>query len=145
MEIPSTQVEKLEEADPLVIASPRLRAVLQSLSLDEYTDALVAHGFKTWGQLLDIQEHDLEALKFKLGHRRKLRREIAVCKNIERLQVQLESPQDETELAAIQSSSTIRQEKRKIDEIEPFQGIHKRYVLCKTTINSLLFTANFMR
>ncbi|TLD36055.1 High mobility group protein 20A [Venturia nashicola] len=128
MEHLSTQSEELEEVDPVITASPRLCAVLQSLSLAEYTEALVAHGFTTWNQLLDIQEHDLEALRFKLGHRRKLQRDIAVCKNAQRLQDQLDIPQDITELATNHGSSAIRQAKRRIDKIEPFDGMNKRYV-----------------
>lgn len=135
MDMSSTHIGELEDVKPLGIADPRLCAVLQSLSLHEYTEALVAHGFTTWDQLLDIQEHHLEALKFKLGHRRKLQREIAVCKNIKSLKDQLERPQDGAELAAIHTP-TIRPEKRRLDDTEQFQGMHKRYVLDETATSS---------
>ncbi|KAE9983507.1 hypothetical protein EG328_009847 [Venturia inaequalis] len=126
MDMSSTHIGEPEDVKPLGIADPRLCAVLQSLSLHEYTEALVAHGFTTWDQLLDIQEHHLEALKFKLGHRRKLQREIAVCKNIKSLKDQIERPQDGAELAAIHTP-TIRPEKRRLDDTEQFQGMHKRF------------------
>lgn len=137
MEVPRTHSQELEEVQPALVASPRLCAVLQSLSLDQYTEVLVTHGFTSWDQLLDIQENDLEALHFKLGHRRKLQREIAVCKDVTRLQNQLEKPKDgATEIAAIQSSSVVRHEKRRMDQFEPFQGVHKRYVLDEITTSS---------
>lgn len=136
MEVPSTHSQELEEVQPVLVASPRLCSALQSLSLDQYTEVLVAHGFTSWDQLLEIQENELEALKFKLGHRRKLQREIAVCKNVTRLQNQLKSPKDTTEIAAIQSPSVVRHEKRRLEQFEPFQGMHKRYVLDVITTSS---------
>lgn len=145
MENHRSQIGEFEEIDPVIAASPRLCAVLQSLSLVEYTEVLVAHGFTTWDRLLHIQEHDLEAMKFKLGHRRKLQREIAVRSNVQRLQDQLESPQDGTELATIHGSSAIRQEKRRIEEIDLFQGMHKRYVLNNVTTSSFKAASDTLR
>lgn len=54
-----------------------LAHVLERLGLSSYTDALVENGFRNWETVLDITEEDLTALKFKLGHRRALQREIA--------------------------------------------------------------------
>jgi hypothetical protein len=54
----------------------------------------VNHGFHSWDTLLNIQEEDMEALNFKLGHRRKLQREIAVSKNIRQIQEQLDISAD---------------------------------------------------
>ena len=77
--------------------SPRLYAVLQSLSIGEYLEPLVTYGINSWDMLLEIQEEDLEALNFKLGHRRKLQREIAVSKKIRQLQEQLNMVKKETQ------------------------------------------------
>ncbi|QDS69346.1 hypothetical protein FKW77_003765 [Venturia effusa] len=125
MDIPDTQNRQAEEVDTTLSASSRLHAVLQSLSLDEYTEALIAHGFTSWDEILEIQEHDLEALEFKLGHRRKLQREIAVYKNVTRPRNQHETPGDPTAVADVQSPVP-RQGKRRLDQLVPFQGVHKR-------------------
>jgi len=58
-----------------------LTARLASLGLTEYEDVLVKNGFDTWEAVLDISETDFEALNFKLGHRRKLQREIATYRD----------------------------------------------------------------
>ena len=52
-------------------------ASLSHLCLGEYSEALVSHGFETWDDLIDISEETIAELGFKLGHRRKLQREIA--------------------------------------------------------------------
>ncbi|KAF2759323.1 hypothetical protein EJ05DRAFT_527525 [Pseudovirgaria hyperparasitica] len=54
-----------------------LRDRLDQLGLSAYFEELVAEGFDTWETILDITESDLNALGFKLGHRRKLQRAIA--------------------------------------------------------------------
>ncbi|KKY29011.1 putative hmg box protein [Phaeomoniella chlamydospora] len=48
-----------------------LGAILASLGLEQYHDALISEGFDTWESVQDITENDLEALNFKLGHRRR--------------------------------------------------------------------------
>ncbi|KAF2754887.1 hypothetical protein EJ05DRAFT_513804 [Pseudovirgaria hyperparasitica] len=53
-----------------------LRTVLNNLNLTAYYDALVSNGFDSWEGVLDITENDFHKLGFKLGHRRKLQREI---------------------------------------------------------------------
>jgi hypothetical protein len=58
-------------------ASVPLRLVLSRLGLSNYYDRLIANGFDSWKTVLDITEKDLGHLSFKLGHRRKLQREIA--------------------------------------------------------------------
>jgi hypothetical protein len=50
---------------------------LSHLGLGEYSEALASHGFETWDDLIDISEETMTELGFKLGHRRKLQREIA--------------------------------------------------------------------
>ena len=54
-----------------------LEAVLEDLALQEYFNDLVEHGFDTWHNLIHIQETDMATIGIKLGHRRKLQREIA--------------------------------------------------------------------
>jgi hypothetical protein len=54
-----------------------LSAELSSCGLTQYLDVLVRNGFVDWNTVLDIQEGDLDAMDFKLGHRRKLQRHIS--------------------------------------------------------------------
>src|SRR5450432_541876 len=54
-----------------------LEASLGTLGLQEYSQPLVSHGFRTWDDVVNISENSLADLGFKLGHRRKLQREIA--------------------------------------------------------------------
>ena len=54
-----------------------LQAILSDLGLQEYFNKLVEQGFDTWDNLIGIQETDMAILRIKLGHRRKLQREIA--------------------------------------------------------------------
>jgi hypothetical protein len=49
---------------------------LSRCGLLQYLEVLAENGFDTWDTVLDIQEGDLEAMEFKLGHRRKLQRQI---------------------------------------------------------------------
>jgi hypothetical protein len=53
-----------------------LCAELSCCGLTQYLEVLVRNGFDDWNTVLDIQEEDLEAMGFKLGHRRKLQRHI---------------------------------------------------------------------
>jgi hypothetical protein len=53
-----------------------LGAELSRCKLGQYLEVLVQNGFDTWFTVLEIQEGDLEAMGFKLGHRRKLQRHI---------------------------------------------------------------------
>ncbi|KAI9865941.1 MAG: hypothetical protein M1813_001908 [Trichoglossum hirsutum] len=50
---------------------------LVRLGLSQYFERFIQEGFDTWETVLDITETDLEALDVKLGHRRRLQREIA--------------------------------------------------------------------
>ncbi|KAF2871482.1 hypothetical protein BDV95DRAFT_628681 [Massariosphaeria phaeospora] len=59
-----------------------LSDVLKRLGLTTYHQSLVENGFHNWNTVLDITEDDLTALKFKLGHRRVLQREIATHRGI---------------------------------------------------------------
>ncbi|KAF2142107.1 uncharacterized protein K452DRAFT_326624 [Aplosporella prunicola CBS 121167] len=59
-----------------------LRARLEQLGLSQYFETFVTEGFDTWDTLLDIRESDLDALKVKLGHRRKLQRAIAESRGV---------------------------------------------------------------
>ncbi|KAH8809301.1 hypothetical protein F5884DRAFT_399879 [Xylogone sp. PMI_703] len=55
----------------------QLQATLEDLGLQAYHNHLVENGFDTWDSLADITEADMATLGFKLGHRRKLQREVA--------------------------------------------------------------------
>jgi hypothetical protein len=63
-------------------AVPELPHVLERLGLSTYSAVLASNGFHNWETVLDITEDDLAALNFKLGHRRKLQREIAKCRGL---------------------------------------------------------------
>lgn len=54
-----------------------LQATFEDLRLEEYLSTLVEHGFDTWDCLTGITETDMATLGMKLGHRRRLQREIA--------------------------------------------------------------------
>jgi hypothetical protein len=54
-----------------------LRNNLQILALEQYIDVMQANGFTNWDTLSKAQEHDLDHLGLKLGHRRRLQRELA--------------------------------------------------------------------
>lgn len=54
-----------------------LGRIFARLGIEQYLDSFIVEGFDTWETVLDIQEGDLDALNVKLGHRRKLQREIA--------------------------------------------------------------------
>ena len=57
-----------------------LAQVLSTIDLGGYYHVLTANGFNTWDQMLHITEEQLDGLGFKLGHRRRLQREIASLK-----------------------------------------------------------------
>jgi hypothetical protein len=57
-----------------------LAQMLSDTDLGEYYHALIANGFDTWDQTLHITEEQLGHLGFKLGHRRRLQRQIASSK-----------------------------------------------------------------
>lgn len=54
-----------------------LGPILSRLGLAQYFQSFIEEGFDTWETVLDITESDLDALNVKLGHRRRLQREIA--------------------------------------------------------------------
>ena len=58
-------------------SSSHLELSLSHLGLGEYFEVLVSHGFDTWDNLTDISEETMAELGVRLGHRRKLQREIA--------------------------------------------------------------------
>jgi hypothetical protein len=64
-----TQSQRLESCDELSVN-------LSRCGLLQYLDILLQNGFDNWDTVLDIQERDLEAMEFKLGHRRRLQRQI---------------------------------------------------------------------
>lgn len=57
-----------------------LAGVLERINLSQYHDTLVDNGFDDWRTVSDITEEDLERLGFKMGHKRKLQREIATLR-----------------------------------------------------------------
>jgi len=129
----STLMDQNRESDVVIspsTASPQLCAVLQSLALNEYLGPLVAYGICSWNSLLDIQEDDFEALKFKLGHRRKLQREIAVSKKVLRRQERLGRNDDVQQLVVNNENPLpILAEKRRKRQRESTGGVDKRYVI----------------
>lgn len=55
----------------------QLRNYLQRLDLAEYINVLQENGYESWMGLETIRERDFDYLGFKLGHRRRLQRQIA--------------------------------------------------------------------
>jgi len=53
---------------------------LQRLNLETYITVLQQNGYTSWDSLARISEVELERFGFKLGHRRRLQREIASMK-----------------------------------------------------------------
>jgi hypothetical protein len=60
-----------------IIPLSHLDLSLSHLGLGEYFEVLVSHGFDTWDSLTDISEETMAELGVRIGHRRKLQREIA--------------------------------------------------------------------
>lgn len=59
-----------------------LRSSLRALGLGQYIDVLQENGFINWDTLAIVKEEDLSRLGFKLGHRRRLQRELASMRNL---------------------------------------------------------------
>ncbi|KAK7177290.1 hmg box protein [Paraphaeosphaeria sporulosa] len=59
-----------------------LRSNLIALDLGQYIDVLQQNGFVDWDTLSKAGEEDLGRLGFKLGHRRRLQRELASKKGL---------------------------------------------------------------
>jgi hypothetical protein len=69
-------------ASPASLTMPELNEVLERLGLTQYLQPLSENGFHSWETVVDITEHDLTTLDFKLGHRRALQREIATYRGV---------------------------------------------------------------
>ena len=61
----------------LEMMSPEFEQTFRRLGLEQYLPIFVRAGFGHWRFLCDITESDFDLLGVKLGHRRKLQREIA--------------------------------------------------------------------
>jgi hypothetical protein len=76
----SYEVSNISESDRTVPqwmgSDTDLSMILSHCGLSQYLEVLVQNGFDDWATVQDIQEVDLEAMEFKLGHRRKLQRQI---------------------------------------------------------------------
>ena len=72
-----TQSLSLPSMASNIILSSHLDLSLSHLGLGEYFETLVSHGFDTWDSLAGISEETMAELGIRLGHRRKLQREIA--------------------------------------------------------------------
>jgi hypothetical protein len=72
----ASEVTNILENDQMLESYELLSAELSRCGLTQYFDVLVRNGFDAWNAVLDIREKDLEAMDFKLGHRRKLQRHI---------------------------------------------------------------------
>jgi hypothetical protein len=75
-----------------IISSLHLDLSLDHLGLGEYFEAFVSHGFDTWDNLTDISEETMAELGVRLGHRRKLQREIASYRGQPRTQALFSPP-----------------------------------------------------
>lgn len=54
-----------------------LESELSSLGLEEYVQDFQNAGYDSWDAVCEMSESDLECLDLRVGHRRKLQREIA--------------------------------------------------------------------
>jgi SAM domain (Sterile alpha motif)/HMG (high mobility group) box len=81
-----------------IISSSHLDLSLSHLGLREYFEALVSRGYDTWDDLTDISEETMAELGIRLGHRRKLQREIASYRGQPRTQPLLSPPAVDGEL-----------------------------------------------
>ena len=59
-----------------------LKSVFERLGLSQYLNNFIDEGFDSWETVFYITESDLDALNVKLGHRRKLQKEIAHARGI---------------------------------------------------------------
>jgi hypothetical protein len=85
-----------------------LSEVLGRLGLTEYLQSLTENGFHNWETVVDITEDDLNELKFKLGHRRALQREIATWRGIPAsLSLDAETPPAESTNLSISALETL--------------------------------------
>ncbi|KAI4120101.1 MAG: hypothetical protein LQ345_000057 [Seirophora villosa] len=66
----------------MLTASTELGPILDRLGLGRYLERFLDEGFETWETVVDITESDLDALGVKLGHRRRLQREIANARGV---------------------------------------------------------------
>jgi hypothetical protein len=71
---------EMKMMEPVVSAS-ELSTALAQLGLGHYEERLRENGFENWEDATAITEADMEALGFKLGHRRKLQRAIREYNN----------------------------------------------------------------
>lgn len=111
-----------------IISPSHLELSLGYLGLGEYFEALVSHGFNTWDSLTDISEETMAELGVKLGHRRKLQREIASYRGQPRTQPLFSPPAVDCELqdsSEEPQSPHARQDKLKT-KTEPTQ-LKRRY------------------
>lgn len=59
-----------------------LHDIFARQGLNQYLEPLRDEGFDSWDTVLDVTETDLDALGMKLGHRRKLQRQIAFARGV---------------------------------------------------------------
>jgi hypothetical protein len=62
----------------------QLLEYLTRIRLAQYVSVLGENGYTSWSQLLKVTEEDLHRLGFKLGHRRRLQREVATAEGYSR-------------------------------------------------------------
>lgn len=95
-----------------------LRATLDSLGLQDYFNSLIEYGFDTWDTLIDISETDMASIGIKLGHRRKLQREIAR---------RLGHPDDEPLFDSEAAATETREQRSRPDDITRSGDSKRRY------------------
>lgn len=73
----TTHQQNTSSSDAMTAETAELHAILNDLGLQQYAELLIQQGFDTWDNLIGIKETDMETIGIKLGHRRRLLREIA--------------------------------------------------------------------
>jgi hypothetical protein len=89
-----------------IISSSQFDLSLSRLGLGEYFEALVSRGFDNWDTLSEISEETMAELGIRLGHRRKLQREIASYRGQPRTQPLTPPPAVDDEMRDSDEEST---------------------------------------
>lgn len=82
-----------------------LGPIFDRLGLGQYVEKFCEEGFEAWETVLDITESDLEVLGVKLGHRRRLQREIANTRGVDIETIINAAPKSELQRQGQQSVS----------------------------------------
>jgi HMG (high mobility group) box/SAM domain (Sterile alpha motif) len=101
--------------------------IFAELGISHYLQDFLEQGFDTWETILDITESDFDALRVKLGHRRKLQRKIANSRGLSSdraLASPRNTPSDDRQAEETRTAGTKVDSK---DGSGPPQGAKRKY------------------